>query len=683
MTIDLRQCTGFLRSCVSRRWISQGQQLHQILLKSGHTSSLFVSNCLLHMYTRCNPDLRDALLLFDGMHERNCFSWNTLLEANLKSGYLNNALQLFDSMPQRNTFAWNAVITALVRSGDLENSRHLLEKMPEKDAVACNAVIHGHIRRRQINDAFFLFKQIGSQCNGPSSPCNDGFVLATVLSACADQMVCEVGKQIHARVIVCCVELDSVLGSALVDMYSKCGDVDSAYRVLHELPEVDEFSLSALISGYAGCGRLIEGRCVFDRREKPSVVLWNSLINGYFSNDRGEEALDLFVRMRRTGVVPDSSTYATVLSACAFFGKLQYGKQMHSCGLKHGILADVIVASALIDCYSKSGLWEYACKVFSELKVHDTVVLNSMINVYSNCGRIEEARRVFGMIPSKSLISWNSMIVGLSQNGCAIEALELFSKMHSLGLWIDKVALASAISACASICSIAFGEQIFALASILGLQSDHIISSSLIDLYCKSGNVVDARRLFDDTKKSDEVSWNSMLVGYASNGHGSEVLELFHAMRNAGMKPNEVTFIGVLSGCCHSGLVEEGLKWFHRMKQDYGINPTVEHYSCIGDLLVRAGRLEEAIDFIDKMPYKADVSLWTCVLGGCKAHGNEALASRVVERIVELDPKQSGPYVQLSSVFAARGEWEKSAIVRGMMQERRVTKNPGYSWIDS
>ncbi|OAY83249.1 putative pentatricopeptide repeat-containing protein, mitochondrial, partial [Ananas comosus] len=453
-------------------------------------------------------------------------------------------------------------------------------------------------------------------------------------------------------------------------------------RVLDQLPEVDEFSLSAMISGYAGCGRVVEARRVFDRRENPSIVLWNSLINGLVSNCQTEEALELFIKMSREGVKPDSSTFATILSACASFSMLEYSKQIHACAFKNGNLGGVIVASTLIDLYSKSGLWEDACKVFAELKVYDTIVFNSMINMYSNCGRIEEARWVFDTIPSKSLISWNSMIVGYSQNGYAIEALNLFYEMHGLGLHIDQVALASSISACGSICYVKFGEQLFALSIILGLQSDHIITSALVDLYCKCGNVIYGRMLFDETKRPDEVLYNSMLMGFASNGYGSEVLELFEAMRSEGIRLNEVTFIALLSGCCHCGLIEEGLRWFNKMEEDYGIEPLVEHYSCIVDLFVRAGRLEEAVDFIENMPFRADVSMWTSVLGGCKARGDEALASKVVQRLVEIDYENASHYVQLASVFASSGEWERSAQVRRMMHDRNIAKNPGHSWLE-
>ncbi|KAL5218444.1 hypothetical protein ABZP36_019128 [Zizania latifolia] len=680
--VDVHGCIQLLRSCGA----AVGQQLHQLLLKSGHVPySLPSSNTLLLMYARSPLHRRDAHRLFDEMSTRNCFSYNSLITAYFNSGEHHAALQLFRTMPERNVFSWNTVITCMVSTGDLDTARSLLVEMPVKGAVACNAVLHRYVRCGRVDEAFALLRTIGLQCNGAdaSSPCNDPFVLATVVGACADRMKYDFGRQIHARMVVSKIELDTVLSCALVDMYCKCRDLDSARCVLKGLSHVDEFSLSALIHGYASCGQLHEAVQLFDKEENPSIVLWNSLISGCAFACCGDNAFALFVRMMRSDVSPDSSTYASVLNLCGFSGMLNPGQQMHGCGLKSGTFSDIIAASALIDFYSKCGLWEDACRTFSELRIHDTIVLNSMISVYSNCGQIEEARRVFDMIGSKSVISWNSMVVGLSQNGHATEALGLFCKMHRIGLRLDKFAIASALSASSSICSISSGEQIFSVATVLGLQSDHAVAASLIDLYCKCGNLANGCRIFYEVDKPDEVLWNSMLIGYASNGYGHEALELLEVMKSKGIKPSERTFIGVLSACCHSGFVKEGLTWFHRMQEDFNVSPSAEHYACVTNLLVRAGRLDEAVEFIENMPFKADAVSWTTVAGGCKAQGNEALMQKLAKKLTEMESTHPSLYVQLSSGLAAQGDWVKSAEMRSMMRERRITKNPGYSWIDS
>ncbi|KAL0919112.1 hypothetical protein M5K25_011187 [Dendrobium thyrsiflorum] len=610
MTIDLQWCAAYLRSCNAGCWILQGRQLHQLLLKAGFSGSIFATNCLLQMYTRCGTGLSDVYHLFEEITHPNCFSWNTLIDACINSGDSASSLQLFHRMPRKNEYSWNAIITGLVRLGDLENAWRLFEEMPTKDAIALNSVLYG------------LFRS------------------------------------------------------------GKCDDLNSACKVLDVMMKPDEFSLSALITGFVKCGRHDDARRIFDSRHDPGTALWNSMITGYASYGHLEEALNLFERMMRKGVNPDSSTLATILNSCASLGALRNVVQMHASVLKYGILDDIIVGSALVDSYSKAGDWDNACKIFGDFKVHDTVLLNLMIKVYSSHGRIAEARQVFDQIQGKSVITWNSMIVGYNQNGFATEALELFTEMHSLDIGIDEVTLASILSASASICSLGFGEQGFALATVYGLESEQIIATSLVDLYCKCGFMTEGWRIFYDMRKFDEAPWNSMLMGYASNGMGVEVIRLFEAMKNAGVRPNEVTFIAVLSACCHCGLVEEGLRWFHCMKDEFGVNPFIEHYSCIVDLLVRAGRVEEALDFIDGMPFKADASMLTSLLGGCKACGNEFLADKVAKRLVELSPSQSGPYVQISSIYAGNGDWNRSQCVRSMMCERRIKKNPGFSWID-
>lgn len=679
MDVDLHSCTRLLGSCKTRQSIAQGKQLHLLLLKKGLGSAVFYANCLLQMYTRCGH-LTDARRLFDEMPDRNDFSWNSMIEGYLKSGDNRIALELFCSMPHKNVFSWNAVITGLTKCGELDVARQLFDEMPVRNATAWNSIIHGYVRHGRPREALWLFKSLNSDPIGSSRI--DNFVLATIVGASANLAALDYGRQIHAHIVVSAVEVDSVLGSSLVNMYGKCKDLDSASRVLDLMTEPDDFSLSALISSYANCGRLIDARIIFQKTNGQSVVVWNSVIAGCVSNNQGEEALELFNGMRLNMIRADPSTFANVFTACASLGVLENGKQVHAQACKDGIVNDMIVASTLVDMYSKCGSLDDACKFFSEVQQYDTILLNSMINVYSNCGKIKEARCVFDTMPCRSLISWNSMIVGYSQNGFAIEALELFYEMHRLDLRIDKVSLATIISTCAGICSLRLGEQIFAHATVIGLESDQIISTSLVNLYCKCGNVKDGRRVFNEMEKINEVPWNVMLMGYAINGYGTEVLNLFEEMRSTWVVPNETTFIGVLLGCGHCGMVEEGQRWFYAMKDDYYIEPTIEHYSCMIDLFARAGYLEEAMELIERMPFKADISIWSSVLRGCKARGDESLGRKAAERLLELDPENSGAYVQLSSIYAAHGEWERSAILRNMMQERRIKKNPGCSWVD-
>ncbi|KAA8538343.1 hypothetical protein F0562_027834 [Nyssa sinensis] len=681
MKLDLHSCARLLQSCNTHHWVQQGRQLHLLFLKRGVLDfSVNIGNRLLQMYVRCGH-MSDARRLFDEMTQRNCFTWNTMIEGYMKSGNKEKSLELFNSTPYKNDFSWNVVISGLAKGGELEISRRVFNEMPRKNGIAWNSMIHGYASNGCPREALRLFKDLNSDPHELSR--GDTFILATVIGACTDLVALDLGKQIHGRIIIDEVEFDSVLGSSLVNMYGKCSDLDSANHVLNRMQEPDDFSVSALILGYANCGRANDARRIFNNIGDPCVVLWNSMIAGYIASGEAMEALVLFNKMQKNGVQGDSSTFASVLSACASFGIFEHGKQMHAQAIKVGIYDDLIVASALLDTYAKCGSPSDACKLFSELKIYDTVLLNSMITVYSSCGRIEDAKWIFETMPKKSLISWNSMIVGFSQNGCPIDALNLFCKMNKMDLRMDKFSLASVISACASISSLELGEQVFSRVTVIGLEFDQIIRTSLVDFYCKCGFLENGRKLFDQMIKSDEVSWNSMLMGYATNGYGIKALNLFNEMICAGVGPTGITFTGLLSACDHCGLVEEGKKWFYAMKQDYHIDPGIEQYSCMVDLFARAGFLEEAMNLIEQMPFEADASMWSSVLRGCVVHGNKSLGNKVAERITGLDLKNSDSYVQLSSIFATSGDWEGSANVRKLMRDKGIQKNPGRSWADS
>ncbi|KAK9726837.1 hypothetical protein RND81_05G240700 [Saponaria officinalis] len=622
--------------------------------------------------------MRDADKLFDEMPMRNYYTWNTLIEGYMNFGDRVKSLEYFDSMPYKNDFSWNAVVRGCVKAGDLSLGRMLFSQMPWKTEIAWNLMIHGYARCGYPREALRLFKDLGFEAG--EVDWRDPFVLATVTSVCTDLMAYECGRQIHARIVIDGLEFGTALGSSLVNLYSKCGDLDNANHVLRSMKEPNHYSFSSLITGYADVGRMKDAQMVFDAMSDPCVVIWSSLISGYVFNKEGVEALVVFNMMRNQGLRPHFSTFTSVLNACAGIGALQHGKQLHNLSLKSGILTDIIVACSLIDMYSKCKVADDACKFFSELEFHDNVLLTSMINVYNSCGRVREAKQIFDNVRNKCVIPWNSMLVGFTQNGCPLSTLELFCEMNKLEIRKDEISFASAISACGSIASLEFGEQVFAKAIVFGLESESTVCISLITLYCKCGNVDLGRKLFDGMVKCDEVSWNSMLSGYARNGQGMEVLRLFADMRRAGVKPDDITFTVVLSACSHCGLIEEAKKWFHRMQSDYHIKPGYEIYTCMVDLLARAGHLQEAVSLIRETPFEDDVGIWSSVLKGCVAYGDKEMGKEVAEMIIHLDPKNSGAYVQLSAMFATLGDWKVSTEVRDTMRAKHLKKNSGISW---
>lgn len=679
---DLQSYARLLNFLNTHDSITRGQQLHLLFLKKGVLpSTLSVANRLLQMYARCGG-VDYVRRLFDEMTHRNVFSWNTLLEGYAKDRHKTGMLDVFNSMPEKNMFSWNTVISGLANVGELDVMRRLFHEMPWKNDIAWNKMIHGYARNGRPNMALGFFQDFlkweALKTGGVLRL--DPFVLATVVVACTELGGIGWGKQVHARTIVDYFEFDSVTRSSLVNMYAKCGDLDSADHLLNAMEDPDDYSLSSLIAGFSNRGRMNDARRIFELKFSPCAVLWNSLISGYNGNDDSMEALLLFKTMHKKGILGDLCTISSVISACGSVGSLKNGMQLHAHAHKLGTLYDLVVASSLVDAYGKCGSHSNSCKLFGELEIRDTVLLNSMITVYCNCDRIEEAKCIFIGIKSKSLISWNSMIVGLSQNSRPVEALDLFCKMNGTNLRMDNVTLSSVISACASIPSLELGEQVFARATIIGVNLDQVTATSLIDFYCKCGLVDSGRKIFDEIMKSDAVLWNSLLMGYATNGHGVEALNLFREMRREGVSPTEVTFTAVLSACDHCGLVEEGKNWFHRMKCEYHIDPDIEHYSCMVDLLARAGCLQEAINLINEMPFHSDSDMWSAILRGCIIMGDKSLSNKVAEKIIELDPQNSGALVQLSGLLASGGDWEKSALVRQVMKDMKIQKKSGRSW---
>lgn len=677
---DAHSLASLLQSCDTHSSLNQGRQIHLVFLKKGLLgSSVIMGNRLMLMYVKCG-NMSDVHALFQEMPLRNSFSWNTMIEGYMKSGNHRKSLEFFRKMPEKNDFSWKTVISGFAKAGLLDYARQLFDDMPIKTVVTCTLMIDGYAKSGHHREALKLFKHLSLTTLGVSHV--DKFVFTTIFRVCTDLVAFGCGKQIHARIVVGEMEFDPALASSMINFYGKCGDLESASHVFNMRKEPDDYSLSTLIISYANFGRMDDATRVFNMSNNPSAVLWSSMISGYVCNNDAVGALSMYSNMRGSGALGDSSTLVSVLSACSLLGIAILAKQIHANACKAGMIDDIVVASALLDSYSKCGSFDDACKLFRELKTFDTIMLNCMITTYLNCGKIEEAKHIFRSMPVRSLISWNSMLVGLCQNGFSIEALDLFQEMNKTGLKLDKFNLASAITACAGLSSLEFGEQIFSRAVVVGLEKDEIVSNSFLDFYCKCGLVRNGRKVFDNMMKVDQVPWNSMLMGYATNGHGPEALELFRAMQQAGVTPCGITFTAVLSACGHCGLVEEGRRWFSLMERHYKINPSIEHYACLIDLFSRAGCLEEAMALIDEMPFKADAGMLSSILRGCMADGNKTLGKKVTEAIMKLDRENSGAYVQLSNILASYGEWQGSADVRKAMRREGVQKNPGYSWSD-
>ncbi|CAM6127951.1 unnamed protein product [Calypogeia fissa] len=421
--------------------------------------------------------------------------------------------------------------------------------------------------------------------------------------------------------------------------------------IIESRMDKNPYVATTLLNVYIKCGRLLDGRRVFDELEKKSVVTWNMMIAAYVKKSHAESAVELFNRMREKGVQPDAFTYLSILKAFASPLALKWGREVHACIRQAGFESDMRVGTALLQMYAK-------------------------------CGCITEARRVFEKLPNRDFITWTIMIGAYAESGRGAEAYQLFLEMRRGGFEPDAVTYMSILNAAASAGALEWVKEVHGHASKAGLESDLRVANTLVHMYAKSGSIDDARLVFDRMEKRDVFTWTILIGGLAEHGCGYEAVELFQNMSADHVKPDGTTFVAVLSACCHAGLLDEGRRLFSAMKQDYGIEPDVVHYTCIVDLLGRAGHLKEAMLFIRNMPVEPDVVTWGALLGACRTYGNVELGEVAVKELLKLEPNDANAYVLLSNIYAGAGKWEQRQSVRTMMQERGVRKVPGRSWIE-
>lgn len=447
----------------------------------------------------------------------------------------------------------------------------------------------------------------------------DSFTLPHVLKACGYLPAVEIGRAVHGQIFRHGFEWDVFVQNGLVSLYAKCSRIEIA-------------------------------RIVFDGLDDRTVVSWTSIISGYAQNGQPLEALRIFSQMRRLSDELDWIALVSVLRAYTDVDDLVQGKSIHGCIIKIGLEFEPDLRIALTTLYAK-------------------------------CGEVTVAKSLFNQMEVSNVILWNTMISGYAKNGCAEEAMQLFREMISKNIRPDSITVRSTILACARVGSLGQARWMDEYINNSDYRDDVFVNTALIDMYAKCGSVELAHRVFNRILNKDVVVWSALIVGYGLHGQGREAIDLFYAMKQAGVGPNDVTFVGILTACNHSGLVEEGWNFFHTMRH-YGIEPRHQHYACVVDLLGRAGYLEQAYHFIMKMPIEPHITVWGALLGACKIYRHVTLGEYAAERLFSLDPFNTGHYVQLSNLYASVRLWSGVAKVRVLMKERGLSKDLGYSMIE-
>ncbi|OEL19667.1 Pentatricopeptide repeat-containing protein [Dichanthelium oligosanthes] len=436
----------------------------------------------------------------------------------------------------------------------------------------------------------------------------------------------------------------------------------SAHALLEKLGlRNHDHTVHSLITMYSCLGDPLAARRVFDGIPHRDVVSWNSMMKAYERAGMAAEVEGMFRSMVAEGVVaPNEVTVAVVLTACRGAGNLVLGRWVEEWVRSAGMEVDSLTGSALVGMYEK-------------------------------CGEMAEARRVFDDINDKDVVAWNAMITGqvyesvlvYAQNGMSNEAIALFHSMREVGVRPDKITLVGVLSSCAAVGALELGAELDRYASKRGLYNNVYVGTALVDMYAKCGDLDKAIQVFGNMPCKNEASWNALICGFAFNGRGHDAIQQFELMRNViELKPDDITFIGVLSACVHTGLLEYGRRLFNSLTPVFRIIPKIEHYSCMVDLLSRAGHLEEAWDFAEKIPGKADAVMLGALLAACRKCKNVEVGERVINRIIELEPSNSWNYVVSSKIYATSDRMDESARMIGLMRERGVSKTPGCSWVE-
>ncbi|XP_042478171.1 pentatricopeptide repeat-containing protein At4g39530-like isoform X4 [Macadamia integrifolia] len=731
----LQDYSSLLRHVGDLRNLKYGQSLHSMLIKNGLDRDVFIQNNILRLYAICD-DLMNARLVFDEMPDPNLVSWTSMISSYVQHGFNDLGLQLFCCMfhsgLRPNEFGFSvalkacritggALVDAYSKLGALYDASKVFCSLEEKDNVVWSTLLAGFHQFGDTKQGLTLYLEYVSKGHEL-----DPFTFASAFNLCSNLDSVRIGPQIHCSFIKSGFLLDSFVGNAVINMYVSAGMTSDAYKALLEVRDKNEICFNAMIAGFifnsedrkvlelfcemkeiglmpgystisytiracANLNMLEEGKVlhshilktlgnpgsnictgnaliemyskfrgveeakmVFEEMDMPNEFSWTTVILSYTELERYREALQLFhdMLLSPASAKPSQFTLLVVIQACRGLAAPDQGRQLHAYIIKEGYDAHAFVGTALIGMYA-----------------------TSLSDIY-------DASRVFSYMPEQDLVSWSTIITAWAQHGYGEEALRLFLEFPHGTIPVDESILSSCLSACASLAALKSGKWLHSHIIKSGFESHMHVGSSVIDMYCKCGSIEDAHQFFDGMEIHNVVSWTAMISGYAHHGLGEEALVLFHRMTKVGLKPDGITFIGVLTACSHVGLVKEGLQYFESMQNDYGLDVTINHFACVVDLFGRAGELDKAEALINTAPFPSKSLLWRTLLGACNKHGNIHVGNRIADLLVKLEPDEPSTYVSLSNIYASSFMWDHFVEVRNRIKEENINKDPGCSWIE-
>lgn len=515
-----------------------------------------------------------------------------------------------------NIYICSALVDLYGKCGSLANAQKQFDEMSDRNVVTWNSLISGYLQAELPKRAIGLFLEMLKVGVVPTP-----FSLSGALVGCSQLEAEELGAQVHGLSLKTGLCYNVVVGTGLIDMYSKCCSVNDSRRVFNQMPE-------------------------------RNVITWTSMVTGYAQNGQSDEAMILAREMLRLGLKPNYVTYNSLLSSFSSPDFWDHCRQIH-------------------------------CRIMKEGFEFNVYIVVTLLTIYSDCSNsLEDFQKLCSCVAIWDQISWNAVIAGFSNIGSCEEALKCFSDMRQARVAMNFFTFASILRAVGTLSDLEAGKKIHALIFKSGQASNFCVQNGLVSMYARCGAIHDSKWVFTLMNEHDVVSWNSLLAGYAHHGFGLETVELFEQMRRAGIKPDNTTFLIVLTACSHVGLVHQGLMYFDLMRNDDLLEPLrMEHYATVVDLFGRAGNLHEAQAFVDSMPIEPGPSVYKALLSACKVHGNKEIALRSAKKLLKLCPNDPATYILLSNVLVTGGYWDDAAGVRKLMYDRGIRKTPGHSWI--
>ncbi|KAL6960810.1 hypothetical protein U1Q18_038573 [Sarracenia purpurea var. burkii] len=746
---------SFLESCSD---IVSLRKFHACIFTFGLQSNIFLGSKLLDRYAELGF-LTDSRWVFDKIINNNLSLWNSILVGYFRAGYPDEVLIRYLDLRRRRIGVDGSAITCSLKSsselgnlqfgrgihvdafkfglsgdrfvgsslillystiGDINGASKVFDEITDRDVVACTAMITGYAQsgNRCAYEAFSVARSMQEE-----ELCPNRVTLVSLLQVVGHLEALEEGRSIHGYAIRRGIGFsDDVLETSLMDMYIKCGAMNTAASI-------------------------------FGKTSTRTIASWNALIAGHLQRGQPLQALNLLFLMVQQKLDPDLVTLANGFLSCANLKYLRQGKCIHGFIIRNGLELDLVATTALIDMYSKCNALTQALKIFATMKEKDVIsfnvmmagyiqnglacealetfrdmiekgimpnlstiliilslffdlkdqrggrwvhgyvlrhglelnaeICNQIIYMYAKFGCIDSARQVFNSTKYKDLVSWTSMMMGYVCHGLADEAIALFHLMQRQKVTADSVTILSLLQAFSQLGCLDRTKEVHCWIYKFSMEIETPLLNSLITTYGKCGKLNMSSALFGHISERCLTSWNAIISAYGTHGKCSEVLEFFDRMKEEKVTPDELTFSSLISACSHSGLVEQGLQVFKSMKEDYLLTPCQEHYGCMVDLLSRAGRIEEAYDLLDFLPLRQKTTALAALLGACRVYRNTRMGEVVGRQLLDLEPENPTAYGLVSNLYAEEGEWNNAARIRAMAKKRGLKKTPGYSLIET